>query len=119
MVGRLRAGFEPGLDALPNFGTIVLLWLGAWRVADGAITTGELVQAMALFGILAFPFRIVGFLLEELPRAVVANDRLAGVLAAPARARARGPPAASGRTRSTWSSTTSASPTTGRSCSTA
>ena len=44
---------------------------------------GELVQAMALFGILTFPFRIVGFLLEELPRAVVANDRVNGVLAAP------------------------------------
>jgi ABC-type multidrug transport system fused ATPase/permease subunit len=39
-----------------------------------------------LFGILAFPFRIVGFLLEELPRAVVANDRVEGVLAAPVRA---------------------------------
>jgi ABC-type multidrug transport system fused ATPase/permease subunit len=81
-VGRLRAGFEPGLDALPNLGTIVLLWLGAWRVSTDHITTGELVQAMALFGILAFPFRIVGFLLEELPRAVVANDRINGVLAA-------------------------------------
>ncbi len=86
VVGRLRAGFEPGLDALPNVGTIVLLWLGASRVASGAVTTGELVQAMALFGILAFPFRIVGFLLEELPRAVVANDRIEGVLAAPIRA---------------------------------
>ncbi len=85
VVGRLRAGFEPGLDALPNLGTIVLLWLGAWRVSIGAVTTGELVQAMALFGILAFPFRIVGFLLEELPRAVVANDRVQGVLAAPVR----------------------------------
>ena len=87
MVGRLRGGFEPGLDALPNLGTIALLWLGAWRVSSGAITTGELVQAMALFGILAFPFRIVGFLLEELPRAVVANDRVNGVLAAPVRPR--------------------------------
>jgi ATP-binding cassette, subfamily B, bacterial len=86
VVGRLRAGFEPGLDALPNLGTIALLWLGAWRVSSGAVTTGELVQAMALFGILAFPFRIVGFLLEELPRAVVANDRIERVLAAPARA---------------------------------
>lgn len=86
VVGRLRAGFEPGLDALPNLGTIALLWLGAWRVSSGAVSTGELVQAMALFGILAFPFRIVGFLLEELPRAVVANDRLQGVLAAPTRA---------------------------------
>ena len=87
VVGRLRAGFEPGLDALPNLGTIALLWLGAWRVSSGAVTTGELVQAMLLFGILAFPFRIVGFLLEELPRAVVANDRVQGVLAAPERAR--------------------------------
>jgi ABC-type multidrug transport system fused ATPase/permease subunit len=85
VVGRLRAGFEPGLDALPNLGTIALLWLGAWRMSIGAITTGELVQAMALFAILAFPFRIVGFLLEELPRAVVANDRINGVLAAEVR----------------------------------
>jgi ATP-binding cassette, subfamily B, bacterial len=85
VVGRLRAGFEPGLDALPNLGTIALLWLGAWRVSTGAITTGQLVQAMALFAILGFPFRIVGFLLEELPRAVVAHDRITGVLAAPVR----------------------------------
>jgi ATP-binding cassette subfamily B protein len=86
VVGRLRAGFEPGLDALPNLGTVALLWLGASRVASGAITTGDLVQAMALFGILAFPFRVVGFLLEEMPRAVVAHDRLQEVLAAPRRA---------------------------------
>jgi len=85
IVGRLRAGFEPGLDALPSLGTIALLWLGAWRLSSGAVSTGELVQAMALFGILAFPFRIVGFLLEELPRAVVANDRVQGVLAAATR----------------------------------
>lgn len=86
IVGRLRAGFEPGLDALPNLGTIALLWLGAWRVSSGSISTGELVQAMALFGILAFPFRVVGFLLEELPRGVVAYDRLQRVLATPTRA---------------------------------
>lgn len=84
-VGRLRAAFEPGLDALPNLGTIVLLGVGAWRLSTGAVTVGELVQAMTLFGILAFPFRIVGFLLEELPRAVVANDRVRKVLEAPVR----------------------------------
>ena len=71
---------------------------GVARRPTGAITTGELVQAMALFGILAFPFRIVGFLLEELPRAVVANDRIAGVLAAPVRLEPDGPAGASGRT---------------------
>ncbi len=93
VVGRLRAGFEPGLDALPNLGTVVLLWLGAWRVSTGDLTTGELVQAMALFAILAFPFRVVGFLLEELPRAVVAHDRISGVLAASPRERPSSPQA--------------------------
>ncbi|MGH9273247.1 MAG: ABC transporter ATP-binding protein [Acidimicrobiales bacterium] len=87
VVGRLRAAFEPGLDALPNLGTVVVLGLGAWRVSNGAVTVGELVQVMTLFGILAFPFRVVGFLLEELPRAVVAHDRVTGVLAAPLRVR--------------------------------
>ncbi len=91
VVGRLRAAFEPALDALPNLGTVVLLGLGAWRVSAGAVTPGELVQAMTLFGILAFPFRVVGFLLEELPRAVVANDRIARVLAAPDRPRRAAP----------------------------
>jgi ABC-type multidrug transport system fused ATPase/permease subunit len=86
-VGRLRATFEPGLDALPNLGTIALLALGAWRISTGTISTGELVQAMALFGILGFPMRVVGFLLEEMPRAVVAADRLDTVLATPARPR--------------------------------
>jgi ABC-type multidrug transport system fused ATPase/permease subunit len=85
VVGRLRASFEPGLDALPNLGTVVLLGVGAWRLSSGAVTIGELVQAMTLFGILAFPFRVVGFLLEELPRAVVAHDRLVRVLDAPTR----------------------------------
>ncbi len=85
VVGRLRAAFEPGLDALPNLGTVIVLAVGAWRLSAGAVTIGELVQAMTLFGILAFPFRIVGFLLEELPRAVVANDRLRRVLEAPTR----------------------------------
>ena len=90
-VGRLRASFEPALDALPNLGTVGLLAVGSWRISEGALTTGDLVQAMALFGILAFPMRVVGFLLEELPRAVVAHDRLAGVLSAPDRPRPADP----------------------------
>jgi ABC-type multidrug transport system fused ATPase/permease subunit len=84
-VGRLRATFEPVLDALPNLGTIALLAVGAWRVSEGVISTGQLVQAMALFTILTFPMRVVGFLLEEMPRAVVAADRITGVLATPSR----------------------------------
>ena len=86
-VGWLRATFEPGLDTLPQLGTIVLLAVGAWRVSTGALDIGGLVQAMALFGILAFPTRVLGYMLEELPRAVVSVDRLQILLANPGRAR--------------------------------
>jgi ABC-type multidrug transport system fused ATPase/permease subunit len=81
-VGALRALFEPTLDALPNLGIIALLAVGGWRVSSGAVSPGDLVQAMALFTLLAFPMRVVGFLLEEMPRSVVALDRIDGVLAA-------------------------------------
>lgn len=81
-VGRLRAFFEPALDALPNLGIVTILAVGAWRISEGAISAGDVVQAMALFTLLAFPMRVVGFLLEEMPRAVVATERLDRVLAA-------------------------------------
>jgi ATP-binding cassette, subfamily B, bacterial len=92
-VGRLRASFEPGLDALTSLGTIALLAVGSWRMSAGAISTGDLVQAMALFAILAFPMRVVGFLLEEIPRSVVAHDRLSRVVVVPDRARPEHPQA--------------------------
>lgn len=80
VIGRLRAAFEPALDTLPNLGTVALLAVGAWRVSEGTITTGDLVQAMALFAIIAFPMRVIGFLLEELPRSVVSRERIVDVL---------------------------------------
>ena len=61
---------------------IALLAVGGWRVSTGAVSPGDLVQAMALFTLLAFPMRVVGFLLEEMPRSVVALDRIDRVLAA-------------------------------------
>jgi ABC-type multidrug transport system fused ATPase/permease subunit len=80
-VGRLRAAFEPAIDALPELGMIALLALGSWLVSRGSLTVGELVQATALFTMLAVPMRIVGFFLQEMPRSVVARDRVDAVLA--------------------------------------
>ena len=82
-VGRLRASFEPVLDMLPNLGVIALFLVGAWRIDAGAVTEGDLVQATLLFSILAFPMRVFGFFLEELPRAVVSIERVDEVLAQP------------------------------------
>jgi ATP-binding cassette, subfamily B, bacterial len=64
-------------------GIIVLLGFGAWRVATGAISVGVLVQFISLFQLLTFPMQLIGFVLSELPRAVVSRDRLETVFSAP------------------------------------
>ncbi|MEJ7582931.1 MAG: ABC transporter ATP-binding protein [Acidimicrobiales bacterium] len=82
-VGLLRASFEPAFDLLPNLGVIALIGVGSWRVSTGAVSTGQLVEAMALFAVLSLPMRILGYLLEEMPRAVVSVERIRAVLATP------------------------------------
>ncbi len=79
-VGKLRAIFEPAIFALPNIGVIFLLMIGTWLVDEGSLSIGELVSTIALFGILAFPMRIAGIFFEELPRSVVALDRIDDIL---------------------------------------
>lgn len=81
-LGRIRARFEPMIEALPNLGIVVLLVVGSWQVSIGRLNTGQIVQAAALFGLLAFPMRIFGFFLQELPRAAVVSRRLDRVVAA-------------------------------------
>lgn len=82
-VGVLRSYFEPALDVLPNIGVIAILAIGGWRISTNTITTGDLVQISLLFSLLSFPMRVVGFLLEEMPRSVVALARVDRVLAEP------------------------------------
>ena len=82
-MGYLRAAFEPAFEALPNLGVVILLAVGAWRLSTAAITVGTLVQFMSLFQLLAFPMRMIGFVLAEIPRAVVGRERLHGVFSEP------------------------------------
>jgi ATP-binding cassette, subfamily B, bacterial len=81
--GYIRAGFEAALDVLPTAGIAVLLVVGAWRVDAGAVTLGRLVGFVALFDLLAWPMRFIGWILAELPRAVVGYARLDRVFREP------------------------------------
>ena len=87
VVGHLRAGIEPAIDALPSLGIIVLLLVGSWLVSRGSASPGDLVFAAVLFGLLSTPLRVFGFFLEEMPRSVVSLDRVDRVMATPVEAR--------------------------------
>jgi ATP-binding cassette, subfamily B, bacterial len=81
--GYIRATFEAALDALPALAAALLLVVGSWRVAAGAITLGRLIGFVALFDLLAWPMRFIGWILAELPRAVVGYARIEEVFREP------------------------------------
>lgn len=83
VVANMTSIFQPAIDLLPNLGMIALLVVGAWRIDTGATTPGQLIQAVALFGWLAFPMRIVGFMFESTPMSVVSVKRVDRVMAEP------------------------------------
>jgi ATP-binding cassette subfamily B protein len=79
-VGRLRASFDPLIEALPNIGILAVLLVGAWRVDQGLLTAGTLITFAYLFRLVALPMRVFGWLLGELPRSVVGLYRVEKVL---------------------------------------
>jgi ABC-type multidrug transport system fused ATPase/permease subunit len=81
-VGRVRGAFDPFMDAIPNIGILAVLAVGATRVADGSLAPGTVVQVAYLLTITAFPIRAIGFVLGELPSAVVSWRRVEAVRSA-------------------------------------
>ncbi len=81
-VGKLRAAFDPVIEALPNIGILAVLIVGAVRVEQGLLTAGALVTFAYLFRLVALPMRVFGWLLGELPRSIVGLHRVESVLGA-------------------------------------
>lgn len=81
--GRVRAAFDPLLEALPNLGVLGVLGVGVWRVGNGAADPGDVVTVAYLLTIVAFPIRSIGWLLGEFPRSVVGFRRVHRVLDTP------------------------------------
>ncbi|MCZ6738817.1 MAG: ABC transporter ATP-binding protein, partial [Actinobacteria bacterium] len=79
-VGRLRAVFDPVIEALPSIGILAVLAVGAWRVDQGVLTTGSLIAFAYLFTLVALPMRVFGWLLGEIPRSVAGLERVEAVL---------------------------------------
>jgi ABC-type multidrug transport system fused ATPase/permease subunit len=81
-VGRLRALFDPLIEAVPNLGSLLVLVVGVLRMRHGAASVEEIFSVAFLFAMLAVPVRSIGYVLTELPRSVAGWDRVEQVLAA-------------------------------------
>ena len=80
--GRARSLFNPILEALPNLGVLAVLLFGTQQVAAGRANPGDVVNVAYLVTLLAFPIQSFGWVLGDMPRAVVGYERVAAVLAA-------------------------------------
>ena len=61
--GRVRAFFDPTLEALPSLGVLAVLAVGVQRVLHGQADPGDVVTVGYLLTIVAFPIRSLGWLL--------------------------------------------------------
>ena len=79
-LAKINSRYHPLVDALPYLGMVALMVVGAIRMKVGAVSQGDVISAVTLFGWLNFPVRVTGFLFESLPRAVVSHGRVADAM---------------------------------------
>lgn len=78
--GYVRGWFDPLIDALPNLGILAVAVLGAWRIGEGHLSTGQLVEVAYLFTLMSLPIRSFGWVLGDLSRTVVGGGRVQQIL---------------------------------------
>ncbi|WP_061966049.1 ABC transporter ATP-binding protein [Demequina aurantiaca] len=75
-VGKTSAWFEPMMDVVVPLGSVALMIVGAYRAEAGAVSVGNVVSAIYLVTLLAVPIRGLGWLLGQMPQALVAFRRV-------------------------------------------
>ncbi|CAN5879032.1 ABC transporter ATP-binding protein [soil metagenome] len=60
--------------------SLVVLAVGAVRVDGGAVTPGDVVAALYLLGLLAFPVQLIAFVLFDMAAAIPAHRRVQAIL---------------------------------------
>ena len=78
-VGRTSAWFEPIMDLIVPLGSVLLMVVGAYRAQAGAVTVGGVVSAIYLITLLAVPIRGIGWVLGQMPQALVAFGRIGSI----------------------------------------
>jgi len=79
-IARYRSRFAPLFELIPSLGTVGVLWVGGFRVIDGALTPGEFVAFTQYLAVLVLPLMITGWFFANLPRASASASRIEGLL---------------------------------------
>ena len=80
VVARKFTFYDAVQDAIPAITTVAVLVVGALRVEAGGVTAGDLVTITYLLSLIAFPLRLIGFVLWEMSGSIAALKRVDAVL---------------------------------------
>jgi len=78
--GRLFALTQPVIFAIFNLSTVAVLWFGAVRVQDGALSIGNLTAFLQYLTQILFAMLTAVFMFILVPRAAVSSERIREVL---------------------------------------
>ncbi len=81
-VGAVSSWFEPLMDAMVPLSSLAIMIVGAHRAAVGAVSVGDVVAAIYLLALLAVPIRGIGWVLGQMPSALVSFQRISRISAA-------------------------------------
>ena len=83
-VNRLHAANSSLLNLLFTLSTALVVWYGGWQIINGGptggLTAGELTQFVLYLGLLSFPIRMAGWVVNTFSRAASAGERVFEVL---------------------------------------
>lgn len=80
VVGKTWTGYRALTDVMPAVGAALILLLGVYRLAAGAVETGELVRVVYLLSLMTMPIKLIGFLVWDAANSVAGWRRVEEVL---------------------------------------
>jgi len=81
-VNRIMAGMMPTMTLIMNVVSLVIVWVGAHRIAASSLEVGDMMAYLQYAMHAIMSFLILSFMFIMIPRAAVSAERIAEVLAA-------------------------------------
>ncbi len=80
-LAKSRNTLFPLIAGLASFSSLVIIWLGATRIAEGTLAVGDFLALLIYVERLVFPTALLGFTITAYQRGEVSIDRLESILA--------------------------------------
>ena len=77
---KLQSIFNPLLDVMASTGVLIVLWLGAYKVAAGEASLGTIVSLVMYIGLLVWPSIALGWVLAMFQRGTASAHRIKEIL---------------------------------------